>query len=321
MPARLALGLIVLGALVYFGGMKPKHEAVAQTSAPPLVVVSLPPLHSLVAGVMEGIATPELLYQKGMDPHHFTLKPSDAGLLQKADAVVILSNTMEGYFQTFIDARGKQKKAVIQAISSPGINLFPAPHYSDQDKDDNNALPDTHLWLDPFNAIAFVQYFTTEIINIDPKNARTYERNANKLMGSIRATHQGIEKRFLKISPPPRDSAYASYHPSLQYFEKRYQIEQAHAVTATPEAGVSMEEAQNLNALLAKGQVRCLYTEPNYSSKLLRKIAKKYPSVKIQQIDPLGGTLEPSPELYVTMLKSVADAVLTCIEKPKVEND
>ena len=40
-------------------------------SAAPRVVVSLAPLHSLVAGIMEGVGTPELLVRGGASPHAY----------------------------------------------------------------------------------------------------------------------------------------------------------------------------------------------------------------------------------------------------------
>ena len=55
--------------------------------AAPNVVATIKPLHSLVAGVMEGVGTPELLIEGAASPHGFSLRPSDAGKLESADLV------------------------------------------------------------------------------------------------------------------------------------------------------------------------------------------------------------------------------------------
>ena len=47
----------------------------------PQIVVSIQPLHSLVAGVMKGVGAPYLLLKGRQSPHHFQLKPSDARVL------------------------------------------------------------------------------------------------------------------------------------------------------------------------------------------------------------------------------------------------
>ncbi len=42
------------------------------------VVVSIKPIHSLVAGVMEGVGSPSLIVKGAASPHTFSLTPSQA---------------------------------------------------------------------------------------------------------------------------------------------------------------------------------------------------------------------------------------------------
>lgn len=53
----------------------------------PRVVTDIAPVHSLVAEVMEGVSTPDLLIEPGASPHHYALKPSEAQMLSEADVV------------------------------------------------------------------------------------------------------------------------------------------------------------------------------------------------------------------------------------------
>ncbi len=54
----------------------------------PRVAVDIAPVHSLVARVMEGVGTPDLVIQPGGSPHEYSLRPSEAAALQEADVVV-----------------------------------------------------------------------------------------------------------------------------------------------------------------------------------------------------------------------------------------
>ena len=63
--------------------------------AAPKVVVSISPLHSLVAGVMDGVAEPVLLIPATASPHAYALKPSDARALSQADMVVWVGEDLE----------------------------------------------------------------------------------------------------------------------------------------------------------------------------------------------------------------------------------
>jgi zinc transport system substrate-binding protein len=57
----------------------------------PRVAVDIAPVHSLVARVMEGVGTPDLIVQPGASPHEYALRPSEAAALQEADVVFWVS--------------------------------------------------------------------------------------------------------------------------------------------------------------------------------------------------------------------------------------
>lgn len=56
-------------------------------AAAPNVVVSIKPVHSLVASIMQGIGEPSLIVEGGASPHTYTMKPSNAAALQAAKVV------------------------------------------------------------------------------------------------------------------------------------------------------------------------------------------------------------------------------------------
>ena len=75
-------------------------------SAAPAVVVSIPPIHSLVSSVMQGIAQPVLLVPGGQSPHAISLKPSLVRELSNADVLVWISPEFEmGLKKTGVPAK------------------------------------------------------------------------------------------------------------------------------------------------------------------------------------------------------------------------
>lgn len=56
----------------------------------PSVAVDIAPVHSLVARVMEGVATPNLIVQPGASPHEYSLRPSEAAAIEQADIVFLM---------------------------------------------------------------------------------------------------------------------------------------------------------------------------------------------------------------------------------------
>jgi len=53
----------------------------------PRVAVDIAPVHSLVARVMDGVGTPDLIIPLGASPHEYSLRPSEAAALQDANLV------------------------------------------------------------------------------------------------------------------------------------------------------------------------------------------------------------------------------------------
>ena len=67
--------------------------------AAPEVVATVKPVHSLVSAVMDGVGEPKLLLEAGQSPHTYSLTPSDAGALEKADLVVWVGPALEAFLE------------------------------------------------------------------------------------------------------------------------------------------------------------------------------------------------------------------------------
>jgi len=60
----------------------------------PRIAADIAPIHSLVARVMDGVGTPELIVSPGASPHEYSLRPSQASALQAADLVFWVSPSL-----------------------------------------------------------------------------------------------------------------------------------------------------------------------------------------------------------------------------------
>lgn len=94
-------------------------------------VVTIKPLHSLTSMAAEQLNTPspQLLLEGNADPHHFSLKPSQARLLEEADMVLYASDQIETFLQKQIEA-------------SP-LKFFPPIAFTPED-----TKKYSHAWLD-----------------------------------------------------------------------------------------------------------------------------------------------------------------------------
>ena len=83
-----------------------------RAAAAPAVVATIKPIHSLVAAVMEGVGTPELIVKGGASPHTYSLKPSDARALAGADLVFWSGHGLEVFLEDSIETLAPNAKIV-----------------------------------------------------------------------------------------------------------------------------------------------------------------------------------------------------------------
>lgn len=91
----------------------------------PKVVVSIKPIHSLVAGVMAEVAEPRLLVQGAGSPHSYSLRPSDARALSEAELVFWVGEGMETFLVKPLDALSGKAK-ILEIADLAGIELMQA---------------------------------------------------------------------------------------------------------------------------------------------------------------------------------------------------
>ena len=98
----------------------------------PQLAVDIAPVHSLVARVMEGVSTPDLIVQPGASPHEYSLRPSEAAALQNADLVFWIGPDLTPWLAETIErsrpphehpqpwtARKKEEVPSHKAVSTP----------------------------------------------------------------------------------------------------------------------------------------------------------------------------------------------------------
>jgi zinc transport system substrate-binding protein len=93
-------------------------------SAAPDVVVSIKPIHSLVASIMKGVGEPSLIVEGAASPHTYTLKPSNARALENAEVVFWVGPGLEAFLDKPLEALPKNAK-VVALDDAPGLTKLP----------------------------------------------------------------------------------------------------------------------------------------------------------------------------------------------------
>lgn len=287
--------------------------------ADPTVVASIPPVHSLVAGVMEGIGDAHLLVKGGASPHTYALRPSDATLLNRADVVFWVGEELETFLVKPLAALGGGADVV--ALSKvPGLKLLTAregglweedKHETDGDheREHEHGGHDMHVWLDPANAKAMVESIVTMLVRRDPAHAGAYTANG----AALRARIDGLKREIGTILAPVTGRPFMVFHDAYQYFEEAFGLNAVGALSVAPQRLPGAKRLGELRARLTSADVRCVFREPQFAPKLAETLVDGT-AARIGVLDPLGAGLKAGPDLYFRLLKSDAESLRNCLE-------
>ncbi|GEO84958.1 MULTISPECIES: zinc ABC transporter substrate-binding protein [Alphaproteobacteria] len=282
--------------------------------AAPQVVVSIKPIHSLVAAVMQGVGEPSLIVEGAASPHTYSLKPSNAKALQQADVVFWTGPGLEVFLAKPLEALAG-KATITELDKAPGVETLKfrvgGPFEADDDGDqDTPGGIDPHIWLNPMNAKAMVGEIERVLVAADPENAMHYQENGAVLIKSLDA----LDKEIVAKLAPVKDKPFVVFHDAYQYFEHRYGVAVAGSVVVEPEAMPGAERISEIHAKIEKLGATCIFAEPEFESKLI-KVVIEGTQTKTGVLDPLGAALKDGPELYPELIRNLATSLSDCLSK------
>ena len=286
------------------------------------VVTTIKPLHSLISSVMEGVGEPSLIIEGTSNPHTFVFKPSHAQMLEEADIVFWIGEDLEAFMEKPLDSlAGNATKISFMELSSieklkfREENIFDDHDDHDGHEDEheghddhdghNHGEFDAHIWLDPSNAIKMVLEISHELSEIDPDNAAKYEQNANKAIASLNNLINEINSSI------PKDASYIVFHDAYQYFENRFGVYSAGALTLNPDVLPGAKQIDAIQDLIQDENIKCIFSEPQYNPKIIETLAADM-KISTGIMDPLGAFIDQGPEMYQNLILDIANSLKDC---------
>lgn len=294
----------------------------------PRVVVSIPPLHSLIAGVMAGVGTPDLLIEGASSPHAYSLRPAAARALAAADAIFWIGPDLETFLPKPIATLAGQAR-VMTVMDDPEIILFPvreggawedehehADEHEDEHEDEHAAEHDAHehgqhdphVWLDPRNAQRIVAQAAVLLGEVDPGHAATYQANAQRLAVDLAVLEQELAAKLAPVQSVP----YIVFHDAYHAFEARFGLNAVGAFALSPGAAPGAKRVAELRARIDKAGAACVFVEPQFEPAVV-KAAVSGTGARVAVLDPLGAGLPPGTDQYAQLLRALADNLVACL--------
>ena len=312
------------------------------------VVTTIKPLHSLISNVMDGVGEPSLIIEGSTSPHSFVLKPSHAKMIEQADIIFWIGEDIETFMEKPLESIAKNAKKIsfmelasIEKLKFREENIFDHDdhddhghgekkdhddhgHGEDKDHDDHghgekkdhddhghgheghhHGEFDAHIWLDPANAKEMLHEIAHELADLDPNNASKYESNADQAILSIDKMIKEIDGNINK------DAKFIVFHDAYQYFEKRFGVMTAGALTLNTDVLPGAKQISEIQEVIAERDIKCIFSEPQFNPKIIETIAQDT-GIKTGVLDPLGSIFDANKIQYFKLINDLGNKLKDC---------
>lgn len=273
----------------------------------PRVVTSIAPLQGLVADIMTGVGTPELLLAEPISPHDFALRPSQAKAISDADVLFYIGQNMEPWLDKALKSRS-DNGFVIALGNVPSLNHLEAreldefgEHHEEHDHE-LESVYDPHLWLDPENVLIWLDIITGALEIADPDNKESFRANLERTRNDIIEATNNVRRSLA----PLEGNELIVTHDSIQYFEAAFSLNVIGAFSASDGQTAG---ARSLNSLLDKlGPNTCIVEDITHPSRIATNLPD---NIKHVAIDPMGYN-QLGEGYYPRLLTTLAQSLLEC---------
>jgi zinc transport system substrate-binding protein len=270
----------------------------------PQVVTDIPPVQALTAQVMGTLGTPVLLLEKGADEHDFALRPSQMRDIATADLVVWVGPELTPWLERALAANPAPALALL-ADPATQTQSYAAAHAEEE-----GSGIDPHAWLNPQNAIAWLDLIAARLAALDPEHAATYAANN----AAAKARVAAMDAEIAAALAPLADKGFVTFHAAYGYFTARYQLQAAASLALGDASAPGAARLSELAGQMRAGHYLCAFPEIQHDPALLTQIMAGSDTKLGAALDPVGSSLDFGPDAYDALMRAIAQSLRDCLQ-------
>lgn len=270
----------------------------------PQVVTDIPPVQALTAQVMGTLGTPVLLLEKGADEHDFALRPSQMRDIATADLVVWVGPELTPWLDR-----------ALAANPAPALALLDDPatktqSYAPGQAEEEGSTTDPHAWMNPENAIAWLDLIAARLSALDPEHAATYAANSASAKARVAAMDAEIAAKLAPVA----DKSFVTFHAAYGYFTAHYHLKAADSLALGDASAPGAARLSELAAQMRAGHYTCAFPEIQHDPALLTQIMAGSETKLGAALDPVGSSLDFGPDAYDALMRGIAKNLHDCLQ-------
>ena len=288
--------MVLLGLLA--AGLPLAKPAEAQSAKPFRVVTTFTVIQDIAQNVAGSAAVVESITKPGAEIHDYQPTPLDVVRAQAADLVLWNGFNLERWFEKFF----QNVKDVPSVVVSGGIDpvgISEGPY---------TGRPNPHAWMSPQNALVYVENIRKALVQYNPANAETYNKNASAYAAQIRAIDAPLRKRLDAI---PADRRWlVSSEGAFSYLTRDYGMKEAYLWPINADEQGTPKQVRRVIDLVRQNKIPVVFSESTISDRAAKQVARetgaKYGGVLY--VDSLSAVGGPVPT-YLDLLRVTVETI------------
>jgi zinc transport system substrate-binding protein len=270
------------------------------SSGKPTVAVSIFPIYDLTRRIAGDRFEVLLVLPAGQSEHGYEPTPKEMAAFEGTKLGIAVGLEMDRWVENIMKSAGNPPMFHVgEAIETIPIDNDPISeaeaHEHDKDKHDETekdhhdhdhkvGSPDPHVWMDPQRASKIVDAIAEKLVSIDAAGKDALQRNATEIKKSLAELDSRIAARRKAWSK----RSIVTFHGSMAYYAKRYNITIAAVVEPTAGAEPTAAYIDEVVAAVKRGKAAALFTEPQLAKGPGEAIAREA-KIPLGELDPVGG--------------------------------
>ncbi|MEM6159031.1 zinc ABC transporter substrate-binding protein ZnuA [Erwinia sp. P6884] len=292
------------------------------------VVASLKPVGFIAAAIADGVTPVEILLPDGASAHDYALRPSDIKRLRDADLVVWVGPEMEAFLPKAVSQLPQEKSLALATLSTVKPLLIKDleeeehghEHGHEHDEGDHDESGhhhhhgefNMHLWMSPEIARQSAVAIHAKLLELMPQSRDKLDANLQHFEAELASADTQIRSQLA----PVKGKGYFVFHDAYSYFEKHYGLTPSGHFTVNPEIQPGAQRLHHIRTELVEHKATCVFAEPQFRPAVIEAVARGT-NVRSGTLDPLGMSITPDRDSYVTFLSQLSSQFTSCLKEPR----
>ncbi|POE23623.1 metal ABC transporter substrate-binding protein [Pectobacterium odoriferum] len=270
----------------------------AQAAEKLKVITTFTIIQDIAQNIAGDAATVESITKPGAEIHDYQPTPRDIVKAQSAQLVLWNGMNLERWFTRFFE----NVKNVPAVVVTEGITPLPIREGA------YNGNPNPHAWMSPSNASIYIENIRKGLVQADPANAETYNRNAKAYAEKIKALDTPLRERLARI--PEQQRWLVTSEGAFSYLAKDYQFNEVYLWPINADEQGSPQQVRRVIDTVREKSIPVVFSESTVSDKPAKQVSKetgaKYGGVLY--VDSLSTEKGPVPT-YIDLLKVTVETI------------